>query len=156
MGFMKNLTIEQEYCREKDPKLGSGSEDNLNRVTIGLKYSLYNLSLAVLGFLSAIGDALSTWYGIKSNKAAEENPITIYAISKVGLAGTLLLLLLVSIFLTVWCFLYSSDSKINFLFKSISIIWVIQKIWVFTSNVLVLHGVPSISTVHILKALNII
>ena len=156
MGFMKKWIIKYEVNREKNPKLGSESEERVNIVTIGLKYSLLNLFLAVLGFSFAMGDALSTWYGIRSNKAVEENPITIYTISKVGLAGTLSLLILISIFLTIWCFLYSNDSKINFLFKSIALIWVIQKFWVLTSNLLVLNGVPSISIVHILKILNII
>lgn len=123
-------------------------------VVIGLERTYPKILLAFIGFTCGLGDVVTTWYALTYKRAIEDNPVTAKSIESYGLYLTLGMLLLVTSLLAAWTFLYSNYRTIDYIFKSITIIWVIQKIWVLTSNIIVLSGGTSISMIHYLKMLS--
>ena len=123
-------------------------------IVIGLERTYPKILLAFIGFTCGVGDVITTWYALTYKKASEDNPVTVKSIESYGLYLTLGMLLLVITLLAAWAFLYSNYRIIDYIFKSITTIWVIQKIWVLTSNIIVLSGGTSISIIHYLKMLS--
>ena len=123
-------------------------------IVIGLERTKPKILMASVGFIGGFGDVATTWYALTYKKAVEDNPVTAKSIESYGLYFTLGMILFVTILLSVWSFLYSNYKPIDYIFKSITVFWIVQKVWVLSSNLIVLSGGASISMVHYLKVIS--